>query len=118
MTATEIYLYGSCTSCRKAEAQLKEAGVAFTRRDYFKERFTRAELEVVLNRAGVTAHEILSTRSTPYEALELEGKVLSEGELLDLMVEHPQLLRRPLVIRDGKSIIGYNMGAIAALIGA
>lgn len=118
MATTEIYLYTSCTSCRKAEAQLKSAGVEVARRDYFKDRFTRAELAEVLERAGVTPHEILSTRSTPYKALELEGKTLSADELLDLMVEHPQLLRRPLVIRDGKSTIGYNAGAIDALIGA
>ena len=118
MAAIEIYLYSSCTSCRKAEEQLKTAGVDVARRDYFKERFTRAELVEVLARAGVTPHEILSTRSTPYKALELEGKTLSADELIDLMIEHPQLLRRPLVIKGGASTIGYNAGAIAALIGA
>jgi arsenate reductase (glutaredoxin) len=117
MADIEIYLYSSCTSCRKAEEVLKESGVAFARRDYFKQRFSRTELEAVLAKAGVTPSDILSTRSTPYKTLELEGKQLSDDQLLDLMIEHPQLLRRPLVIKGGTSTIGFNAGAIAALIG-
>ena len=74
MAELEIYVYSSCTSCRKAEELLREKGVDAERRDYFKERFTKPELMAVLKRAGVTPLEVLSTRSNPYRELGLAGR--------------------------------------------
>ena len=116
MAETEIYLYSSCTSCRNAEALLGDLGVETDRRDYFKTRFTKDELKGLLERIGLTAHDVLSTRSRPYKALDLASKTLTEDELLDLMLEHPQLLRRPIVVRDNQATVGFNRDAITALV--
>src|SRR4051812_29971823 len=116
MADCEIYLYSSCTSCRKAEELLRERGVTAKRRDYFKERFTKSELIDLFERAGVTPGHVLSTRSTPYRDLHLAERELSDDELLDLMVAHPQLLKRPLIVKNGHSTLGFNRGAIYALI--
>ena len=116
MTDLEIYLYSSCTSCRNAEALLRERGVTAKRRDYFKERFSKSELADVLERAGVTPGQVLSTRSTPYRELNLAERSISDDELLDLMVIHPQLLKRPLIVKNGHSTLGFNRSAIEALI--
>jgi arsenate reductase len=116
MSETEIYLYSSCTSCRNAEALLGDLEVEADRRDYFKQRFSKEELTGLLNRIGMTAHDVLSTRSRPYKALELESKTLSEDELIELILEHPQLLRRPIVVRDNQATIGFNRNAITALV--
>ena len=112
----EIYLYSSCTSCRKAEGLLGDLGVQADRRDYFKDRFSREELVSLLTRTGKRPGDVLSTRSTPYRALELESKQLSDDELIDLMVEHPQLLRRPLIVRGNDATVGFNRDAITALV--
>lgn len=116
MAETEIYLYTSCTSCRNAEALLGDLGVETDRRDYFKARFSKEELRGLLDRIGLTAHDVLSTRSRPYKALDLASKTLTEDELLDLMLEHPQLLRRPIVVRDNQATVGFNRDAITALV--
>jgi len=116
MAEFEIFLYSSCTSCRKAEELLREKGVDAKRRDYFKDRFTKSELIGVLNRAGVTPFDVLSSRSTPYRELGLAERTLTESELLDLMVAHPQLLKRPLTVKNGHSTVGFSRSAIEALI--
>lgn len=116
MSKPEIYLYASCTSCRKAEDVLNEMGVEATRRDYFKNRFSRDELVDVLQRGSVSPFDVLSTRSRPYKELDLASRTVTSDELIDLMVEHPQLLKRPLIIKDGRSTVGYNRSAIEALI--
>jgi len=116
MDDVEIYLYSSCTSCRKAEALLEELGVDADRRDYFKQRFTREELVALLDRIGKRPADALSTRSTPYRTLDLASKSPTDDELIDLMIEHPQLLRRPLIVRDGASTVGFNRDAIASLV--
>ena len=116
MGKPEIYLYSSCTSCRKAEELLHEKGVEATRRDYFRNRFSRDELVDVLQRAHVTPFDVLSTRSRPYKELDLANRTVTSDELVDLMVEHPQLLKRPLIIKNGRATVGFNRSAIEALI--
>jgi Spx/MgsR family transcriptional regulator len=116
MSEVKIYLYSSCTSCRKAEELLSELGVNADRRDYFKRRFSRDELIGLLGTIGKRPGDVLSTRSTPYRTLDLASKELSDDELIDLMVEHPQLLRRPLVVRGGASTVGFNRDAITTLV--
>ena len=116
MSDVEIYLYSSCTSCRKADALLNELGVEADRRDYFKRRFSRDELVELLDCISKRPGDVLSTRSTPYRTLDLASKELTDDELIDLMVEHPQLLRRPLVVRGGEATVGFNRDAITALV--
>jgi Spx/MgsR family transcriptional regulator len=112
----DAYIYTSCTSCRKTIAQLSDSGAAFHSRDYFRERFTREELTDVLERAGLKPSDILSTRSKPYAALDLASKTLSEDEILDLMLDEPRLLKRPLVIGNGNVVVGHNESKLADLI--
>ncbi|MGC4107089.1 MAG: arsenate reductase family protein [Thermomicrobiales bacterium] len=112
----EAYIYTSCTSCRKTVEQLKDSGVEFESCDYFRNRFTRDELKDVLTRAGLTPREILSVRSKVYKARSAEIDALDDDALLDLMLEEPTLLRRPLVIKDGAVVVGHNTGALADLI--
>ena len=114
----EIYVHPTCTSCKKAEKQLRESGVDVMRRDYFRDRFTALELKDVFNRAGVSPFDVLSTRSNAYQELGLAGQDLSDDQLLQLMIEHPTLIKRPLLIGHGGSTTGYNADKIAALIAA
>lgn len=112
----DAYIYTSCTSCRKTIAQLQESGVPFESRDYFRDRFTRDELEDVLTRAGLSPREVLSRRSRVYQARAVEIDAMDDDALLDLMLQEPTLLRRPIVIKEGTAVVGHNAGALAALI--
>lgn len=112
----QIYVHPTCTSCKKAEALLEANGVAVGRRDYFKDRFDKAELVAVLNKAGLTPGEILSKRSRVYKDLEIEGQELDDDALLELMIEYPTLLKRPLIIGAGGSTVGFNEGGINELV--
>lgn len=112
----EIYVHPTCTSCKKAEHLLHVSGIEATRRDYFKDRFTTDELRDVLDRAGMTPLEVLSTRSSAYKELGLAEKTLTNEILLELIPEHPTLIRRPLVIGKSGSVVGFNATKLADLI--
>jgi arsenate reductase len=62
----------------------------------------------VLARAGLTPHDALSKRSRAYKDLGLAGRTVSDDELLDLMIAEPTLLRRPLVIGEKGSTLGFD----------
>jgi arsenate reductase-like glutaredoxin family protein len=68
-----------------------------------------------LARAGVTPQEVLSTRSRAYKELGLGERELSDDELLDLMIEEPTLLKRPLVITSHGSSVGFNRERLTEL---
>lgn len=112
----EAYIYASCTSCRKTVAQLEEAGAQFERRDFFRHPFSRDELRSVLDRAGLAPRDVLSRRSKVYLARSEEIDALDDDALLDLMLEEPTLLRRPLVVKDDRVVVGHHAGKLAELI--
>lgn len=112
----EIYVHPTCTSCKKAERLLLESGVDASRRDYFRDRFTTNELKDILDRAGVTPLDILSTRSSAYKELGLAEQTLSNEMLLELIPENPTLIKRPLIIGKGGSTVGFNANKIIDLI--
>ena len=95
---------------------LSAHGVEYQRRDYFQDRFERAELAQVLGRAGLSPRAALSTRSKAYAALGLANAPLDDDALLDLMVQEPTLLRRPLIVGSTGAVIGLNEAALSALV--
>lgn len=118
VSSVRIYLYSNCSSCKKADAALAEAGLDVERRDIFKHKLSADEVKRVLADIGKSAHDVLSTRSIPYRELSLAHRVVSEAELIELMAQYPGLLKRPIVIGGGKSLVGFNKGAIADLVAA
>jgi Spx/MgsR family transcriptional regulator len=112
----ELYSYSRCTSCKKTEAALSEGGVPFEQRDLFKERLNANEIRDLFQRTGLTPQEALSRRSRPYRELGLAERTLSDDELIDLMSQHPALLRRPIVVTDSEPVVGYSRSKLEKLI--
>lgn len=102
------YLYNSCSSCRNAEAILKETGANFEKREFFKQKFTREELTGILEQSGLSVTDLLSTRSTPYREKGLADQDLTDGEIIDLMLEEPRLLKRPILVSGSDVVIGFK----------
>lgn len=112
----EAYVYSSCTSCRKTEEVLKASGAQHESRDFSRNRFTRDELTSLLERAGLTPSGVLSKRSRVYKARSPEIDAMNADALLDLMIEEPTLLRRPLVIRGNDLVMGHDPTQLEALV--
>jgi regulatory protein spx len=71
-----------------------------------KERPSRELLSRLIDEQGLDA--ILSKRSPRYKELNLGARKLSKSEAIDLMLEDPNLMRRPLVLAKGKAVFGYD----------
>ena len=52
--------------------------------------------------------EFVNTRSPAYKERNLDVKTLTKKKAIDLMMEEPNLIRRPLVLTGGKAIFGYK----------
>jgi arsenate reductase len=97
MAVVTIYQKPTCTTCRQAVQLLKDSGQPFKAINYYEQPFTKATLKTLIRKAGLSPKEILRTKEEIYKELGLAKKMLSDDELLDLMVKYPDLIQRPLV---------------------
>jgi arsenate reductase len=70
-----------------------------------KEPPTRELLSRLIDEYGLEA--VISTRSPAYKARGLDATKLSKSEAIKLMLEDPNLIRRPLVLKGKKAVFGY-----------
>lgn len=100
-----VYEKPTCTTCRKLFALLTEAGVDFQRVNYFVEPLSRARLQRLLKKARLRPRDVLRSTAPQYKELGLADASVSDARLLDLLVEHPDLLQRPIVERGDRAVL-------------
>lgn len=105
MADITIYHKPTCTTCRQAVQMLKDSGTPFTAVNYYEQTFTKEQLKRILKKAGLSPKDALRTKEDIYKELGLAKKELSDDALLDLMVKHPDLIQRPLVVKDDKAVL-------------
>ncbi len=104
----KLYISPSCTSCRKAKAWLEEHELAFEEQNIYHEPLTKEEIKEILMLTDEGTEEIISYRSEAYKNLDVNFDELSMRELLDLFIEEPSLIRRPIIMDDRRLQIGFN----------
>ena len=105
MSKVTVYQKPTCTTCRDVYTALKESGVAFEAVNYYLDPISKNKLKELLKKMGLKASELLRTKEPVYKELKLSGKNLSEDKLINLMVEHPDLIQRPIVEKGSKAIL-------------
>ena len=116
MADITIYHKPTCTTCRQAVQMLKDSGTPFTAVNYYEQTFTKDQLKKVLQKAGLSPKDVLRTKEDIYKELGLAKKELSEEALLDLMVKHPDLIQRPLVVKDDKALLARPAETVKTLL--
>ncbi len=100
-----IYQKPTCTTCRQVYHALKESGVAFEAVDYYTDPIPRDKLADLLRKMHLRPRDLLRTKEDVYRKLELANRDLSDDDLLDLMVEYPDLIQRPIVEKGSRAIL-------------
>ena len=93
-----IYHNPDCGTSRNTLAMIRNAGIEPHVIEYLKTPPSRALLEQLIARMGISVRELLREKGTPYEDLGLGDPALSDAALLDAMMEHPILINRPIVV--------------------
>ena len=97
---TDIIIYHNpeCGTSRNALAMIRNAGIEPHVVEYLKTPPSRALLESLIARAGVTPRALLREKGTPFAELGLGNPDLTDAQLLDAMMAHTILINRPLVV--------------------
>jgi len=108
MMSITFFTYPSCTSCRKTKKWLQTNHIRFEERHLFRQSPTSEEIYLLLTLTTDGLDELLATRSQSYKDLNINVDDLPLSEVVELIVNNPKLLRRP-IITDGKQlIVGYQ----------
>jgi len=102
-----LYTYPGCTSCRAAEAWLKEMNIDVTKVHIYNDPPDRQILKALASKLQGGVSALIGTRGRAYKELGLAGKALSDDEWLDLIEKTPRLLRRPILTDGDTVMVGF-----------
>jgi arsenate reductase/regulatory protein spx len=75
-------------------------------RDFFKDPFTRPEIEELLE--GRSASDMFNFKSPSFKKIGLDREKMGDEQLIDLMLKEPRLVRRPVVRIGSQVYFGAN----------
>ena len=95
---TTIYHNPACGTSRNVLAMIRNSGEEPRIIEYLKTPPSRAELVDLIAQMRVTPRELLRRKGTPYDELGLDDPKFTDDQLIDLMIEQPILINRPIVV--------------------
>ena len=101
----KIYQKPTCSKCRTALGILGECGVEFDSVNYYETPLSVEELRGLIDKLGVAPRDILRKDEQVYRDLGLDKREVSDDELIKLMVENPDLMQRPIVVRGERAVL-------------
>ena len=105
--AIDIYGIGNCDTVKKARAWLAVEGVAHTFHDYKKEGVDPQHLQAWCDAVGWET--LLNRRGTTWRRLpESDRDGVDEARALDLMLAHPSLIKRPVLVSGDTVSVGFS----------
>ena len=95
---------------------LKDRGVAFDSINYYEGHLSTDELRKLIDKLGIEPRELLRKDEKIYRDLDLARRQVSDGELIRLMVENPDLIQRPIVVKGNKAVLGRPPESVEELL--
>jgi arsenate reductase len=105
MPKLTVYQKPTCTTCKNVVQHLQEKAIEFEAINYYVDSFTEESLQEICRKLKVSPFEILRTKEPLYKELKIAERNLSEDELIALMVKHPDLIQRPIIVKGKKGIL-------------
>ena len=85
---------------------LRESGVSFEKVNYYLKPLSKKKLTELIRKMQISPRELLRTSEPIYKELGLTKGEFSDDEIVSLMVEHPDLIQRPIVERGDRAVLG------------
>jgi arsenate reductase len=93
-----IYHNPACGTSRNTLAMIRQSGETPEVIEYLKNPPDRARLIELIAAMGISVRALLREKGTPYAELGLADPKWSDDQLIDLMLAHPILINRPIVV--------------------
>ena len=115
-----ITLYGipNCDTVKKARTWLADHQHAFTFHDFKKQGLERATVEAWLTQLPWDL--LVNKKGTTWRGLSDERKasIVDAASALELMLENPSIIKRPVLDRDGQFSVAFSDAQYTTLFSA
>ncbi len=101
----KIYHNPRCSKSRETLNLIREKGIEPEIIEYLKTVPTTEELKQLLAKLNLEAEQIVR-RTEAYYKENLKGKSFTNEEWIQLLIENPKLIERPIVVKGNKAVLG------------
>ena len=112
----KVYQKPTCTKCRQTINILKDRGADFETINYYEQPVSAEELRGLIKKLDLSPRDLLRKGEQIYRDLKISRRDLTDDELIDLMVENPDLIQRPIVVRGKKAVLGRPPESVEELL--
>ena len=103
----KLYIKSNCKSCEKAVTYLKKKDVPFEAVDILTSPPAKKLLEKAVD--ALNPKDAFNKKASAYKDLDVENRTFkTKKEVVDLLRENPDMIRRPLLARGEKAILGFD----------
>lgn len=111
----QIYHNPRCGKSRSCLAFLDESNQDYEIIPYLTETPSFDDLKALLQKLDLQPIELVRTKEKIWIE-NYKGKTLSDDEIIQSMADNPILIERPIVIKNGKAIIGRDLDRVASFL--
>jgi arsenate reductase len=101
----KIYHNPRCSKSRQGLAILEASKLEFETIKYLDAHVSKKELEEIIKLLKIAPLDLVRKNETIWKE-NYKGKTLTDDAIINAMVENPTLIERPIVINNGKAVIG------------
>lgn len=107
---TTVLCYPACGTCKKALKWLADNNLPFAYRPIKEENPTAAELIEWIKLSNLPVSKFFNTSGKLYKEFNMKDKVkvLSEAELIEMLASDGLLVKRPLLVKGNKVLVGFK----------
>lgn len=102
----KIYHNPRCGKSRQTLALIEAVGIEPEVIEYLKTPPTAEELDAILKKLKMEPRDLMRTGEAIYRELDLANRELTRDEAIAVMLEHPKLIERPIVVQGRKAVLG------------
>lgn len=102
--------YPKCSTCQKAKKWLDEHNIEYTERNIAEDNPTYDELKEWYGKSGLPLKKFFNTSGLLYKDMQLKDKLpsMSEDERLKILSTNGMLVKRPILVREDKVLVGFK----------
>ncbi len=101
----KIYHNPRCRKSREGLELLEKSGKEFEVVKYLEEIPTKEELRSVINCLNIKPENLVRKNEAIWKE-KYRGRLLSDEDVLEAMINYPKLIERPIVVNGNRAVIG------------
>ncbi len=95
---------------------LRASGFEFEKINYYLQPLSETKLRELIKKMGIKPRELLRSGEPVHRELGLAKGDFSDDEIISLMVQHPELIQRPIVERGERAVLGRPVDNVRELL--